>query len=68
MKSKSRKATLLRMLDGIGELRGIECYRTPGQEAAVSIAMYLVENTSLKDLDFAASRTKKAEPFWSKQW
>jgi hypothetical protein len=67
-KLKSRKAQLLRMLEQLGEYRGIECFRTPGEEAAVRIAMSLIEVTSLKDLDYAASRTRKAEPFWSKQW
>jgi hypothetical protein len=65
---KSRKATLLRVLDGLGEYRGIDCYRTPGEEAAVRIAMKLVERASLKELDRAASCAEKVEPFWSKQW
>jgi hypothetical protein len=57
------------MLEIVGDLPGIDIYRTPGEEAAIAIVTQLVLDSSLKQLDKAASRTKgKAEPFWSKQW
>ncbi len=68
IRRKSRKATLLRVLAGVGEYRGIEIHRTPGEEAAIAIALTLIQESSLKTLDQAASQVRKAEPFWSKQW
>jgi hypothetical protein len=65
---KSRKATLLRLLDQLGEYRGIDIHRTPGEEAAIAIAMQLVSETTLKKLDKVAAKADKSEPFWSKQW
>lgn len=67
-KSKSRKAVLLRLLDGVGNYRGIDLSRTPGEDAAICIAMRLIEDAPLKQLDKAAAKTKNSEPFWSKQW
>ena len=65
---KSRKATLLRVLEEIGEYPGIDVHRTPGEDAAVKIALRLIARTSLRDLDSIAKGHNFAEPFWSKQW
>jgi hypothetical protein len=66
--NKSRKATLLHVLQECGNYEGIEIYRTPGEEAAIQIAARLIERATLKELDAIAKGRKFAEPFWSKQW
>lgn len=71
-KRKSRKSTLLHVLGIIGNYAGIECYRSPGEDAAVLIACKLIERTSLEELDQIAGWVGKdhpdLKPFWGKQW
>lgn len=68
MAGKSRKATLIHLLCGMGNLPGIDVYRTPGEEAAISIVLEMVRNATLKELDRAAKNTEASKPFWNKQW
>jgi hypothetical protein len=67
-KQKSRKATLLLLLKGLGDYPGADLYVTPGESAARWIALQLVKNASLKQLDQIAAGRTQTEPFWSKQW
>lgn len=66
----SRKNTLLRMLEDIGNYRGIDIERTPGEECAISIAMQLIKSTSIEELDALVEREKVkfGDVFWEKQW
>lgn len=69
MKNSSRKATLLRLLNQVGQYPGAGLHRTPGEDAAIAIAVGLIARTQLKKLDEVAHDCKKvSEPFWSKQW
>lgn len=66
--NKSRKATLLHVLAQIGDLPGIECHRTPGEDCALRIAMKVIERTPLETIDLYAHGLKDADVFWEKQW
>ena len=67
-KRMSRKAVLMTILTEMPLFPGNPIHLTPGEEAAISIALQLIRQATLKQLDEAAARTKKSEPFWSKQW
>lgn len=67
-KNHSRKATLIRLLGQLGDYEGLDIYVTPGEFAARYIALRLVKNATLEELDQIACDRKQTEPFWSKQW
>ena len=66
--NKSRKGTLLKMLAGMGNLPGIEVYRTPGEDCAIRIAIAVIESTPIERIDVMAHGIKDAEHFWEKYW
>jgi hypothetical protein len=66
--NKSRKAVLMTLLTEMGAYSSIGIYRSAGEEAAISIALQLIRQATQEQLDEAAARTKKSEPFWTKQW
>lgn len=65
-KGLHRKETLMRMLSG---MRGaFQQELTPGEQAALAIALKMIDKTSVEELDYWASLTPPAEPFWSECW
>jgi hypothetical protein len=64
----SRKAVLMTILTEMPFFRGNSTHLTPGEEAAISITLELIRQSTLKQLDEAGARTRNSEPFWSKQW
>lgn len=66
--NKSRKATLLKVLAHLGNLGGIECWRSPGEDCAVRIAIRVIQDTPLNRIDQLAEGINGADLFWGKSW
>ena len=66
--NKSRKATLLHIIEGLGNYPGIEVFRSPGEDCAVAIAIAIIKHTPTAYIDKLSAHVKDADWFWQKSW